>query len=624
MLVVREIHTAEPTHPRVVAAASDPSSSVTDVATLAPARALQSSFDELGTPLRDVTFVVVDLETTGGAPADAGITEIGAVKVRAGEVVGEFATLIDPGVPIPPFIAVLTGITDAMLADAPRLGTALPAFLEFARGAVLVAHNAPYDTGFLKAACAKHGHAWPAPGVVDTARLARAALTRDEVRDCKLATLARHFRASTTPNHRALADARATVDVLHGLLERVGAVGVHTLEELLTFSGRVTSAQRRKRFLAEGLPDTPGVYVFRDAAGRPLYVGTSRRMRTRVRNYFTASEQRTRMAEMVGIAASVTPVECATTLEAQVRELRLIAEHRPRYNRRSKFPEKLTWLKLTVEPFPRLSMVREVRDDIEAGAAYVGPFGGRAAAERATEALLEAVPLRTCRARLSPRSRTTACVLLEMGRCGGPCDGSQPLDDYSRVADLARWCMTAEVSPVTTAVQARLDALVAQERFEDAVAWRERLAAFVRGAARAQRLAALARVEELVAAAPTPEHGWEVHVVRHGRLAAAAHAPAGTDPRAVVDAAVATAETVPAPPGGMPAGIEEAECVLRWLELPGVRLVHASSPWWSPAGGAEGSVGVFAAARAARRYDDDGRGLRPAARPSAMASRIAL
>jgi DNA polymerase III epsilon subunit family exonuclease len=289
VLVVREIHTTEPTHPRVVAAASDPSSSVTDVATLAPARALQSSFDELGTPLRDVTFVVVDLETTGGAPADAGITEIGAVKVRAGEVVGEFATLIDPGVPIPPFIAVLTGITDAMLADAPRLGTALPAFLEFARGPCSWPQR-PYDTGFLKAACAST--ATLARSVVDTAQLARAALTRDEVRDCKLATLARHFRASTTPNHRALADARATVDVLHGLLEHVGAVGVHTLEELLTFSGRVTSAQRRKRFLAEGLPDTPGVYVFRDAAGRPLYVGTSRRMRTRVRSYFTASERR--------------------------------------------------------------------------------------------------------------------------------------------------------------------------------------------------------------------------------------------------------------------------------------------------------------------------------------------
>ncbi|PZS32173.1 MAG: endonuclease, partial [Pseudonocardiales bacterium] len=109
--------------------------------TLAGPHYVQASFDELGEPLREVTFVVVDLETTGGAPASCEITEIGAVKVRGGEVVGEFQTLVNPCVGIPPFIAVLTGITDTMVASAPRLGAVLPAFLEFARGSVLVAHN---------------------------------------------------------------------------------------------------------------------------------------------------------------------------------------------------------------------------------------------------------------------------------------------------------------------------------------------------------------------------------------------------------------------------------------------------------------------------------------------------
>ena len=123
--------------------------------------AVQGSFDELGTPLRDTTFVVVDLETTGGSPYQCAITEIGAVRVRGGEVEGTFATLVQPGTPIPPFIAVLTGITDAMVATAPRIDTALPAFLDFARGAVLVAHNSPFDIGFLKAACMQTGHPWP-------------------------------------------------------------------------------------------------------------------------------------------------------------------------------------------------------------------------------------------------------------------------------------------------------------------------------------------------------------------------------------------------------------------------------------------------------------------------------
>jgi len=146
--------------------------------------------------------------------------------------------------------------------------------------------------------------------------------------------LARLFGSPDTPDHRALHDARATVHVLHGLLERVGSLGVHSLEELCTYSSRVSPAQRRKRYLAEGLPSAPGVYLFRDARDEVLYVGTSVDIRSRVRTYFTASEHRTRMAEMVALATSVVPVVCATTLEAQVRELRLIAEHAPRYNRR--------------------------------------------------------------------------------------------------------------------------------------------------------------------------------------------------------------------------------------------------------------------------------------------------
>ena len=152
---------------------------------------VQATFDELGTPLRETTFLVVDLETTGGSAQSCEITEIGAVKVRGGEVLGEFQTLVNPGAAIPPFIAVLTGITDAMVAGSPRLDQALPAFLEFSRGSVLVAHNAPFDLGFLKAGCARLGTAWPGNDSVDTARLARRVLTRDEAPDCKLATLAR-------------------------------------------------------------------------------------------------------------------------------------------------------------------------------------------------------------------------------------------------------------------------------------------------------------------------------------------------------------------------------------------------------------------------------------------------
>src|SRR5690606_20568150 len=93
--------------------------------------AYQPSFDELGVPLSEVTFVVLDLETTGGSAAACEITEVGAARYRMGEELATFQTLVDPGAPIPPFITVLTGITQAMVLEAPPIEAVLPALFEF-------------------------------------------------------------------------------------------------------------------------------------------------------------------------------------------------------------------------------------------------------------------------------------------------------------------------------------------------------------------------------------------------------------------------------------------------------------------------------------------------------------
>ncbi|MEO3939079.1 DEDD exonuclease domain-containing protein [Dermatophilaceae bacterium Soc4.6] len=549
-------------------------------------KAVQGTLDELGTALAGVTFVVVDLETTGGSASASAITEVGAVKVRGGQVLGEFQTLVRPSAPIPAFIQVLTGITDAMVAGAPRIESVLPAFLEFARDTVLVAHNAGFDISFLKAAAAGTGHPWPGFRVVDTVHLARQLVSRDECRNHKLSSLAVLFGATTTPDHRALHDARATVDVLHGLLERVGNLGVHTLEELSSYTSRVTPAQRRKRFLADDLPTAPGVYVFKDATGRPLYVGTSRNIRVRARTYFTASEQRTRMAEMVGLATSIQPIVCPTTLEAQVRELRLIAAHKPRYNRRSTHPERAVWVKLTVEVFPRLSVVRQVRND---GAQYVGPFRTRASAQEAVAAVHEVIPLRQCTSRLSARGGGSECVLVEMGRCGAPCSGRQTVQEYAEVVAEAVTLLAGDARPATSALHQRMAQLSEQERFEDAGAVRDRLLHLVRGMARAQRIAPLATSPELVAARRAEHGGWELACVRHGRLAGTGVSPRGADPLPYVASLRATAEVVAAPTGPVPAATaDETELVLRWLEQPGTRIVDIEGTWSCPVGGAAG------------------------------------
>ena len=166
---------------------------------------MQASFAQMGTPLSEVVFVVVDLETTGGPPGADAITEIGAVRVRGGAVESEMSTLVNPGRAIPAQITVLTGITNAMVAGAPPVGEALTAFLAWARldgeSTVLVAHNARFDVGHLRGAARALGLGWSEPTVLDTLGLARRAWSRADVPDHKLGTLAALVGSPPAPLH---------------------------------------------------------------------------------------------------------------------------------------------------------------------------------------------------------------------------------------------------------------------------------------------------------------------------------------------------------------------------------------------------------------------------------------
>jgi len=542
---------------------------------------LQGSFDDLGTHLSQVTFCVVDLETTGGAETDS-ITEFGAVKVQGGEVQGEFQTLVNPRIHIPPLIAVLTGITNSMVANAPVLANVLPTFLSFAENTVIVAHNAPFDVGFLRRSCDQLGYPPPRWPVIDTAALARQILLRDEVPNCRLATLARHFRAAVTPNHRALVDARATVDVLHGLIERVGNLGVHTIEDLQEFARRVSPQRRAKRTWAADLPEEPGVYLFvaeHEETRHVLYVGKSKNIRKRVRSYFTAAEKRSRIDEMVRLSTGVEAVPCTTGLQADVVELRLIASHAPRYNKRSKFPERICWIKITDEAFPRLSIVRAVRDD---GASYFGPFSHRQGCEDVVFAIYDGFPIRQCTPRLSASAPISACALAGMGRCCAPCDGTISKDGYADVVENVRSALSTDVRPAVSGLQTRLSRLIDQQRFEEAATIRRRLETLTRTGYRFHRVRSLAGCSEIVAARKNGPD-WEIHVVRHGRLAGTGIATPSDVPQAVARTVRATAETVTRPPDPLPAaGIEETERIADWLEQPGVRLIEITGDWMWP------------------------------------------
>jgi len=295
---------------------------------------VQRSFDDLGTPLSQVTFVVLDVETTGGSPATCSLTEVAAARYRGGELLGTYQTFVRPDERIPPFITALTGISDAMVADAPRIGEMLPSFLEFLGGSVVVGHNVRFDLSFLNHALESTGRDRLANATVDTLALARR-LVRDMVPNCKLGTLAATLQLPHQPSHRALTDVLATGDLLHALLERAGSFGIVGLEELLDLPRLIGHPQAAKLRLTTRLPHRPGVYWFTDAAGHVLYVGKATDLHSRVRSYFSG-DTRNKIGRLLRQMDAVHHRVCPGPLTASVLEGRLIRSWAPPFNQQGK------------------------------------------------------------------------------------------------------------------------------------------------------------------------------------------------------------------------------------------------------------------------------------------------
>ena len=535
----------------------------------------QSTFDDLGRHLSATTFVIIDLETTGGSPGINAITEIGAQKVQGGKVIGEFQTLVNPGVPLPPFITVLTGITEKMLLPAPSINEVFPQLLEFLGSeseTVLVAHNATFDLGFLKAAASALGYTFPKYQSLDTVKIARQVLTKDEVRNYKLDTLSQFFKTETSPTHRALDDVRATVSVFHGLIERLGSFGIFTLEELREFSNRITKAQSAKKHLANNIPSAPGIYIFKDAKGAPLYVGKSKNLRSRVRTYFTAGETRKRIREMIALTESIECIITPTALEAAVRELRLIQGAQPRYNRRSRFPERVAWIKLTDENFPRLTIAKGAPKN-PSGA--IGPISGGLAIEGALAAIHEHLPLRQCKPKITDRSMKSAspCILFEINKCGAPCIGNQSLANYSEIMAKFKYFLEVDFRPIAESSNLKMAELSLAEKFEEAIEVRDRYAHLVRAAARTERLNSITQIPEMIVAKPAGDY-WEFAIIKYGKLAAANVSSPTTSVSNALEALKLMAEQVT--PDGFLQQVnhEEVGLVLNYLDSEGIRLVE--------------------------------------------------
>jgi DNA polymerase III epsilon subunit family exonuclease len=437
--------------------------------------------------LESATYVVVDLETTGLSPGSSSICEIGAVRVRGLELEERFETLVNPRRPLPAAIAALTGIDPSELRGAPPVELAVRRFLEFAGDAVLVAHNARFDIGFLDREVERLTGRRIAAPVVDTVWLARRVLA-GRVARVGLASLAHFFGTSTRPCHRALADAEATAEILLALIGLAQERGASTVAELADLAAPRARRLAGKRSLVAGAPQRPGVYLFRDRNEQVLYVGRARDLRARLRSYFRTERQRPAVEAALGALERVEWRVLGSELEAALEELRLLRELRPPANARSTRPDRHVYLRrrgagwcVTDTPGPH------------------GPLKSRG------------------RARLAARA----------------------LDGWEG--------QPAEALP---ALRAKLKRLSRDLRFEDAARLRDRIAALTEVAGSLAELERL-RALELCLLVPAVEDGFQrAFFVSGGRVAAARTVLAGAAGRVETEAglaAVARAEASLAP-----------------------------------------------------------------------------
>lgn len=437
-------------------------------------RAVQRSFDELGTALCDVTFCVIDLETTGGSPTTCAITEVGAVKVRGGKQLATFQTLVNPGAAIPPTITYLTGICDQMVVRAPRIEGVLPSLLEFIGNDVIVGHNVRFDLSFIQAALGRSQRPLLTNPTIDTVALARR-LVRDEVPNCKLGTLAQHLRLDHRPSHRALDDAAATADLLHLLIGRATSLGVSGLDDLRALPTLAGSAELDKLRLTERLPRCPGVYLFRDRSGQVLYVGKATNLRARVRQYFSTDGRR-KVAALLRETQRIDHKRCSNELEAAVLECRLIHHLEPRFNRQGTRGRSAAYIVVRASNVgPRLAVARRAPPG---AAVWLGPLPSQRVARTVVEAVSAAVALRRDRAALD----LDAFV-------GNPSLLVDPLWDH-------------------------MERLGADGRFEAAAAARDRIATLIDALDRRRRVDALRAASRLVCV----DHGGIAVEIRRGRL----------------------------------------------------------------------------------------------------------
>jgi DNA polymerase-3 subunit epsilon len=397
-------------------------------------------------PLATAEFVVLDTETNGLSGDQCELTEVGTVLVGGGELHDRFSTLVRTNTPLGRGIQRFTGITQAMVDGAPALEQVLPEVAGQLAGRVMVAHNAPFDRRVLRQAFDRIGLDWPDPPVLCTARLARAVMPLQKRRG--LAALAEALGIEVETHHRALADAETCARVLCALFPRLCANAATVADGLQMLKPkRPRRSTRPPRYPAhllnrpeldfKDLPQDPGVYLFRDAGGRTLYVGKSISIRSRARAHFAPSSI---PADWTAHARILDYRPTRSELGALVLENRLIKELKPPGNTRlTRRDDRLVYIRCRLDiPFPILEVASE---PAPGHGVTIGPLRGRRLATELIEQLDSLFGLRHCGRRMPRREHPSAYG--QMGRCLSPCLGDLDPNLYRRRLDEALALFTA-------------------------------------------------------------------------------------------------------------------------------------------------------------------------------------
>jgi len=364
-------------------------------------------------------LVFVDLETTGGNAAHHRITEVGIIRMEKGAVVDEWSSLINPECRIPSYIESFTGITNQMVAGAPRFAEIAALVLEKLRSPVFVAHNARFDYAFLRTEFRRLGVHFSAK-VMCTVKLSRR-LFPEYPRHSLDAVMERH-RLTCTARHRALGDARVLGDFWGKLLGEIAE------EKLAAAAHIVMGANKLPAHLppdlADELPEGPGVYRFFGDHDALLYVGKSHSLRTRILGHFAAEHFSPHEQKKARQTRRIDWVETAGVLGAQLKEAEWIKAQKPLYNRRLKLqPDSFTWKAADNGCGVQLKALGDL------GATQLGDcFGVFQSQKDGCKALTEIARAHSlCLKILRLEESAGSCFAYQIGKCKGACIGKEPL-----------------------------------------------------------------------------------------------------------------------------------------------------------------------------------------------------